>query len=146
MIQISKKDIKTCIFLSLITFGLYFIYWQYLLVKNIREIKKDPSSCTSEMLCLIFVPFYPLYWWFTRGKAVKDEFTSHGYSVTGNENAYLILGIFGLSIISMAIMQNDFNFLPFKVNFDTPLSNEQSTALKTYELDYEDYSDELPEL
>ncbi len=114
MIQINKRNIRTSILLSFVTFGVYLIYWEYLLVKNTRVIKNDESSCTKEMLCLVLVPFYSLYWWFTRGKLVKDEFASHGYSVTGNEIAYLVLGIFGLGIISMAIMQNDFNSLPSK--------------------------------
>ena len=111
MIPISKRSIIICITLSIVTLGLFFIYWEYLLVKNIRAIQKNESSCSGEMLCLVLVPFYHLYWWFTRGKIVKDEFTKHGYSVSGNEMVYLILGIFGLNIVSAAIMQNDFNSL-----------------------------------
>ncbi len=123
---INKRNIATSILLSIVTFGIYFIYWEYLLVKNTRAIKKDDSSCTGEMLCLIFVPFYSLYWWFTRGKILKDDFANHGYSATGNEIAYLVLGIFGLSIVSMAIMQNDFNSLPS----ESTKSNQQSACAK----------------
>ena len=43
-----------------------------------------------------------------------DKFAEHGYTASGNETAYLILGIFGLAIVSMAIMQNDFNSLSFE--------------------------------
>jgi|GEM_PF-629345 len=111
MIPINKRKIGVCILLSIVTFGIYQIYWEYLLVKNTRAIQKDKSNCTGEMLCLVFVPFYSLFWWFTRGKTVKDKFAEHGYSAIGNEIAYLILGIFGLTIVSMAIMQNDFNSL-----------------------------------
>ena len=111
MIPVNKRKIGVCILLSILTFGLYQIYWGYLLVKNTRAIQKDESSCTGEMLCLLFVPFYSYYWWFTRGKIVKDKFAEQGYSAIGNEIAYLILGIFGLTIVSMAIMQNDFNSL-----------------------------------
>ena len=63
------------------------------------------------MLCLIFVPFYSLYWWYTRGEKVKQEFSQHNYASTGNGIVYLIFAIFGLSIVSMAIMQSDFNSL-----------------------------------
>ena len=111
MIPINKRKIGVCILLSLVTLGIYKIYWEYLLVKNIRAMQKDESSSIGEMLCLVFVPFYSLYWWFTRGKIVKEKFAEHGYSAAGNENVYLILGIFGLDIVSMAIMQNDFNFI-----------------------------------
>ena len=136
MIPINKRNIATSILLSIVTFGIYLIYWEYLLVKNTRAIKKDESSCTGEMLCLIFVPFYSLYWWFTRGKTVKDEFANHGYSATGNEIAYLVLGIFGLSIVSMAIMQNDFNSLPSESTQSNQRSAKKeisdiSAALKT---------------
>jgi polar amino acid transport system ATP-binding protein len=131
MTPICKRNIGISILLSFVTFGIYFIYWEYLLVKNIRTLKNDTSSCTGEMLCLVLVPFYNLYWWYTRGKFVKDEFAANGASSAGNEITYLLLGIFGLAIISMAIMQNDFNSLELKsasdksrnvVNSDSVLS------------------------
>ena len=44
MIPINKRNIATSIILSFVTLGIYLIYWEYLLVKNIRVIKKDESS------------------------------------------------------------------------------------------------------
>lgn len=108
---IIKKSIGTSIFLSIITCGIYYLYWEYCLVKNIRAIKNDESSCTGEMLCLIFVPLYSLYWWFTRGEYMKKKFQKSDYYVSGSGITYLLLSFFGLSIIAMAIMQNDFNSL-----------------------------------
>lgn len=128
MSSISKKNIAASILLSIITLGLYLIYWEYLLVKNTRAIKNDHSSCAGEVLCLVFVPFYSLYWWYTRGKLVKDSLAGQGYSVAGNEVAYLILGIFGLGIVSMAIMQNDFNAVP--VQAETEASNPVSNVFE----------------
>lgn len=111
MIQINKRSIGICILLSLITCGIYGIYWMYLLVKNTRSIQKNTDKCTGEMLCLIFVPFYSLYWWYTRGEKVRQGFAEHDYNATGGGVVYLVLAIFGLSIVSMAIMQSDFNSL-----------------------------------
>lgn len=124
MIQINKRNIGICILLSIITFGIYGIYWTYLLVKNTRSIQKNTDSCTGEMLCLILVPFYSLYWWYTRGEKVKIEFSEHNYNSTGNGVVYLVLAIFGLSIVSMAIMQNDFNSLKSETH------SEQRSTLK----------------
>ena len=73
MIPINKRKISVCILLSILTLGIYLIYWNYLMVKNTRAIEKDKSNCTGEMLCLIFVPFYSLYWWFSRGKMVREN-------------------------------------------------------------------------
>ncbi len=128
MIPVNKRKIGICVLLSIVTFGIYQIYWEYLLVKNTRAIQKDDSSCTGEMLCLVFVPFYSLFWWFTRGKIVKDKFAEHGYSAIGNEIAYLILSIFCLAIVSMAIMQNDFNSL----RSESTQSIQRSTVEKKY--------------
>ena len=111
MIQINKRSIGICILLSIITCGIYGIYWMYLLVKNTRSIQKNTDKCTGEMLCLIFVPFYSLYWWYTRGEKVRQGFAEHDYNATGGGVVYLVLAIFGLSIVSMAIMQSDFNSL-----------------------------------
>ena len=111
MTQINKRNIGICILLSFVTCGIYLIYWEYLLVKNIRTIKNDSRGCAGEMLCLLFVPFYSYYWWYTRGKTVKEEFAARGRSAGGNEIVYLILAIFALGLVSMAIMQNDFNSL-----------------------------------
>lgn len=118
MIRINKRSVGVCILLSIITFGIYGIYWLYLLVKNTRSIQKNTTNCTGEMLCLIFVPFYSLYWWYTRGEKVKQEFSQHNYASTGNGIVYLILAIFGLSIVSMAIMQSDFNSLKSETHLE----------------------------
>ena len=111
MITINKRNIGVCILLSFLTFGIYKFYWAYLLIENTRAVKKDQSSCTGEAVCLFFVPFYSLYWWYSRGEIVKESFADHCYIAKGNAGLYLVLGLFGLSIISMAIMQNDFNSL-----------------------------------
>lgn len=102
-------NIVTCVLLSIVTLGIYYIFWEYQLVKGLKALKNDESRCTGEILCLIFVPFYNLYWWYTRGQSVQEEFSKRNYSSSGNGIVYLILGLFGLGIISAAIMQKDFN-------------------------------------
>ena len=112
MMPINKRNIGMSILLSLLTLGIYSFYWKYLLVKNVRAIKNDNSSCTGEMLCLIFVPFYSIYWWVTRGETVRVELSRHGLSTYSNEVLFGVLAFFWLEIIAMIIMQNDFNTLP----------------------------------
>jgi len=111
VIQINKRKIGMCILLSIVTLGIYEIYWMYLLVKNNRSLKGNTESCTGEMLCLMFVPFYSLYWWYTRGTRMKYEFVKYKHNASGSGILYLILELLGLGIVSMAIMQNDFNSL-----------------------------------
>ena len=114
MVRVYKNKVAELVFYSIISFGLYQIVWLYMLVKNTRAIKKDDSNCLGEMLCLMLVPFYPLYWWYTRGKYVREKFNEHGFYFRGNEKLCLVFAVFGLSIVPMAIMQNNFNRSHYK--------------------------------
>lgn len=112
MTTINKRQIWVCILLSIITLGIYAIYWMYLLIKNVRILKQHDSSCTGEILCFFLVPFYSLYWWYTRGNDVKNLLEEREYRISSTGTLYLVLSIFGLGIVAAAIMQNDFNALP----------------------------------
>ena len=109
---ISKRKIVIAILLYVFTLGIYGAYWKYRLVKNIRSLKKDDSDCTGEMLCLLLVPFYAYYWWYSRGKTIRNAFAENGVSARGNPVVYLLFSILGLDFVSLAIMQSDFNSLP----------------------------------
>ena len=109
MISVKQKSVASCLLLSVLTCGIYYIYWQYRLVKNVKAMQNDRSGCVGEMLCLLFVPFYSLYWWYTRGATAKEEFNNYGHKAKGSGALYLILGVFYLNIVSAAIMQSDFN-------------------------------------
>ena len=110
-ICINKRVIWKSIVFTFLSLGIYGIYWHYLLVKNVKALKNDTSKCAGEMACLILVPFYSLYWWYKSGETVKRELSTNGYDALGKGNVYLILSAFGLGIVSMAIMQDDFNSL-----------------------------------
>ena len=109
MNTINKRHIAKSILLTILTLGIYGIYWMYLLVKNVHSLENSSDRCVKEMLCIVFVPFYSVFWWYTRGEKVKHEFSKIDNVATGNGTTYLILSIFGLNIIAMAIMQHDYN-------------------------------------
>lgn len=103
--SLNKRSPAACILLSIFTLGLYGIYWMYLLAENTHIVQNSKEGCAGEMLCLIFIPFYSLYWWYTRGQIVKSsvKYTSCDGAI------YILLAVFGLAIVNMALMQNDFN-------------------------------------
>ena len=119
-ILIQKKRIETSILLFVFTFGLYGILWQYHLIKNTRAIKNDTASCTGEMLCYYFVPFYFIYWWITRSDYVKKSFAEKGYSAISDKFFFMLLCFPILNLIPLALMQNDFNSLPSKTPESAP--------------------------
>ena len=111
-IPIVKKSVAKAVLLSFLTLGGYFIYWEYLLVRNAKAVKGDGTGCVKELLCLVFVPFYLPYWLFSRGRSVGREFEKHGYPAKGGEVGLLLLGLSGLGLVAAAILQKRFNSLP----------------------------------
>ena len=117
MKKVNKRNVALAIFLSIITLGIYQIYWYHLLIKNVRTLKNDYSGTTGELLCLLFIPFYNIYWWYTRGSFVTSMLktqSSPSSVVSGSRLLYLLLSIFGLDIVCLAVMQSDFNKAPYE--------------------------------
>ena len=61
------------------------------------------------MLCLVLVPFYSLYWFYVKGEYIKKELSKHECTTDCNGKLFILLGILGLGIVNLAIIQNDFN-------------------------------------
>ncbi len=117
ILKIRRKNLFVAILLSVITFGIYGLFWRISLMKNIRTITKDDRSHRSELLHLIFAPYiYTAYWHFTRGGVAKREITARGEKYMGNHILALVLSILGLQVVATAIMQHSFNSLPYDDN------------------------------
>ena len=120
-IQIKKRNIAACILLSVITFGIYSIYWMYTLVKTTCMLQNKSDKIIKEFLLINLVPFYGWYWWYTNGEKIKRELAKFGCNAVGNGIAYLllgVLGIFGTNAVSMAILQHDYNSFSDKYCLD----------------------------
>ena len=91
----NKRNIFTSVVLSVLTGGVYAIYWYYFLIRNIKTMRGEDGSCTGELLCLIFVPFYSLYWWYNRGAFVQKKLQFYGYQSRVNKWKCFFLALFG---------------------------------------------------
>ena len=93
--------------------GLYFYYWVYCMSKETKEFLGDDSinPGMEVVLCLITCGIYTIYWYYKYGKLQLDMGSRAGLPDAGNSILYLVLAILGLSIISMAIMQNQQNVI-----------------------------------
>ncbi len=105
----TEDNIAINIVLSIITFGIYFIVWLYRMEVRIRRMNDDDRSLAGVVLCLIFVPFYKIYWFYNREQMFVQSLRKKGQTKDDNSLVYLLLSIFGVSLIAAALMQNDFN-------------------------------------
>ena len=98
------------IVLSIVTLGVYSYIWIYRTVGflNSKKLGEEQSQGIQLVLCL-FVPFYIIYWLYKQSKLIeiytlKAENKSNDLSVIT-----LILAVFGLSLVSVALMQDQIN-------------------------------------
>ena len=106
--QIQPRNIALCIILSIITFGIYGIYWMIKINDEVNTLAGEPYATTGGMVflfSLITCGIYGLYWQFKMGERC-DKIRG----VNGSSNVlYLILVILGFMIISMCLMQDTVN-------------------------------------
>lgn len=111
---VNKKSIATCIILSIVTCGLYGIFWYITLTDDVGRLSKDNrlSGGMCFLLTLVTCGLYGFYWAYLMGKAmfqIKSERNIAGTS--DNSTIYIILQLFGLQIVTLALVQNDVNAL-----------------------------------
>lgn len=103
------RSVALCIFLSFTTFGIYFIYWFVRIVKQVKEFHGDYSSYAGEVWLNLLVPFYGLYWLFTRNRQMYLDAYQRGETMKDSSGTCLVFAILGMPLISYAIMQNNMN-------------------------------------
>ena len=109
---IYSRSIPIAIILSIVTFGIYGLYWLYCLASDVNTLTGEEESSGFKVLILsiITLGLYELYWLYKVGERLSDFQTYQGEMVDSYRAlVYLILGIFGLNIVARALIQNDLN-------------------------------------
>ncbi|MCX8129592.1 MAG: DUF4234 domain-containing protein [Clostridia bacterium] len=95
---------------SIITCGIYFLYWIYSFATEMKTYMNDNASNPGVELALcIFCYPYQYYWFYRYGKTITEAQKRAGLQPEDNSVLYLILAIFGLGIVNAAIMQSSVN-------------------------------------
>lgn len=106
MLTLEKRNIASCILLSIFTLGIYKIYWAVMLGRECAGLRDQNDSGTTESLLLVFLPFLGSY---LAEKKLYEAGGMMNINLPDNSILYLILGLFGWSIIDFALMQSDLN-------------------------------------
>lgn len=110
--RMNQKSVPMVIILSLITCGIYFLIWMAQTTDTLAKYNKDfnTSGGVAVLLSIVTCGIYTIYWWYKIGEMFYTAQVNAGCStIVDNKLLYLILSIFGLSIISTAILQSDLN-------------------------------------
>lgn len=96
--------------LSVITCGLYAIYWMYCARREVRDYLADAAISPGLDLLLAIICFPFVYVWYYRmGRDVARMQTKAGLPVKDQSILLLILAFFGLGLVGNFIIQDDMN-------------------------------------
>lgn len=110
--MIKRREVALAIILTLVTCGLYGIYWFIVLVDDVNKISKKPnpmSGALSFLLGIITCGIFILYTYYRMGDDLDNYFVGKGNPPANKGILYLVLSLLGVSIISTALIQNDLN-------------------------------------
>ena len=104
--EIKQRNIVTCILLTLITCGIYGIYWVIMMAREAVSVKDPADSAVLEIVLMLFLPFLGF---FLCEKKLSEGCAAKGIPHNDNSIVYLILGLVGLGIVNFCMMQSDLN-------------------------------------
>ena len=112
--SLQRKNIVTCIILSIVTCGFYSLYWLYCLVSDINAISDDPNAMSPVLVIILsFVTcgLYFLYWVYKAGSILDQKMIETGRTAESRPVLYVVLALFCLAIVTYALMQDTINQL-----------------------------------
>ena len=108
---IQERNIVVAIILSLVTCGIYALYWVYKVTEEMKVASGDESlnGVMAVLLPIITCNIYGLFWAYKMGKAVPVAKQKAGLTGDDQSVLYLVLEFVGLSIVTLALCQNELN-------------------------------------
>ncbi len=108
---VTKRDIAVSVILSIVTCGIYGLYWFVCLNNEANKVsgENNPSGGVALLLTIVTCGIYSFFWNYKMGQKLYNAGKMHNKEISDNSVLYLILSIFGLSIVNYCLIQNDLN-------------------------------------
>lgn len=114
MIQVKKRDIVLSIVLSIVTCGIYALYWLYCLAGEVNEVtdhREDMSAGMVLLLSIVTCGIFQIYWMYKTGSKLDETYMRMGRPGQNKAILFLLLSIFGMNLVAFAIIQSEINNL-----------------------------------
>lgn len=112
-VPIKKRNIALAIVFSVITCGIYGIYWFICLVNDLNAASGNDGDTSGGMVFLLSIitcSIYMWYWMYKAGEKVNAVRQRNGYPTdSSNSIVYLLVSLFGFSIIADCLIQSELN-------------------------------------
>ena len=110
MIYIQKRSVATCLILSIVTCGIYGIYWYYTILKDLYMANGVPNTAgTDILLSIVTCGIYSIYMAYRKGKLVASARARFELPYKDDSVLYLVLSLLGFGIVADCIVQSEIN-------------------------------------
>ena len=111
--MIQNRNVVTCILLSIVTCGIYAIVWMYQMTNDAALANENNqfNGVNAILFTILTCGIYSIYWNYKMGKEVYEAKCKKNLNASDNSILYLVLSLFGLSIVNYCLIQNDLNEL-----------------------------------
>ena len=110
---IARRELVTCILLTIITCGIYGLYWMVCMVDDLNKASNEPQPTTGGtvvLLSIITCGIYSFIWMYRAGEQLcRARQIRYGYPGENNSVLYLVLSLLGLGIVSYCLIQTELN-------------------------------------
>lgn len=110
--MVKRRSIGICILLSIVTCGIYGLYWFVVLTDELNQESGETDATgggMSLLLTIVTCNIYGWYWAYKQGEKVDKVKTMNGQPSSNSGILYVILQFLGLGIINYALMQDTIN-------------------------------------
>ena len=105
--MVKNRNIALCIILSIITCGIYGIYWLICINNDMNIIARDDYQTSGGMVVLLTIitcNIYGWYWAYRMGQKMDMLKPDGNHAIL-----FIVLQFFGLGIVNYCIMQSEIN-------------------------------------
>ena len=112
---VKEKSIGLCVVLSLVTCGIYGIYWLYTIARDLNDLcesqnqEKGAEPGLVVVLSIVTCGIYSLYYLWKAGKMVSSLTRSNGQHPSDDSIVLMVLSLLQLSLVSYCILQSHIN-------------------------------------
>lgn len=112
---VKEKSIGLCVVLSLVTCGIYSIYWLYTIAHDLNDLcesqnqEKGAEPGLVVVLSIVTCGIYLLYYLWKAGKMVSSLTRNNGHHPSDDSIVLMVLSILQLSLVSYCILQSHIN-------------------------------------
>ena len=112
--MIQKRNTALYVILSIITCGIFGLYWFCTLNNDTNKVSGHPEATggvAALLLTIITCGIYSLFWMYNMGMRIDEEKMRRGMPCGNTGTLYLILALVGFGWVSEILLQGELNKL-----------------------------------